>query len=232
MNIRRVFLILYGAPLMAQVAPTPSQMALWNEYQQSFVLERTEINQPGGLTVSAKRLRHNTPTKAWDAFNRSLKFVNSGSWARCAVELEKAVAIDPGFPEAHSNLAVTYIELLRFDIAAEELRQAVKLDPSNSVYHANLALALILLHRPQQAQPEAQTAVSLDPVNRKAQFLLGYLLSKNGDTRAAAAKYLNYAAPELPAAHYFLAQIYQADGLESLARSEMDRYRQAAAENK
>jgi Flp pilus assembly protein TadD len=178
-------------------------------------------------TVSVARLRHRTPGKAWAAFYRSLKLAHAGGWQQGALELEKAVTIDPGFAEAHNNLGVYDVELKRFDRAAGELRRAIELDPADSVFHGNLSLVLILLHLRPEAEQEARTAVTLDAANGKAQYLLGYLLAQHPETRETAAEHLTYAARELPDAHYLLARIYQAAGETSRAGAEMARYRRA-----
>ena|ERR1700682_3094866 len=205
---------------------TPAQLGAWFDQQQVDVPGKTGF-WPSEPTVSVTRLRHHTPPKAWAAFLRSVKLAHDGAWQKCAVELEKAVTIDPSFAEAHNNLGVCDVELKRFESAAGELRRAVELDPADSVFHGNLSLALILVHRQPEAEHEARTAVTLDATNNKAQYLLGFLLAQHPETRETAAEHLTYAARDLPDAHYLLAQIYQADGQTSRAGAELERYRKA-----
>jgi Flp pilus assembly protein TadD len=211
---------------LAQMPSTPAQLAGW--------LDRQPLEMPGETgfwssepTVSVARLRHHTPGKAWAAFSRSQKLANAGAWQQAALELGKAVTIDPDFAEAHNNLGVCDVEIERFESAAGELRRAIELDPADSAFHANLSLALILLHLQPEAEQEARTAVTLDAANSKAHYLLGFLLAEHPETRERAAEHLTYAARDLPAAHYRLAQIYQATGQTSRAGAELERYRKA-----
>jgi tetratricopeptide (TPR) repeat protein len=213
---------------LAQMPSTPAQLAQWFDHQPLEMPGETGL-LPSEPTVSVKRLRHHTPGKAWNAFFRSIKLAHDGAWQQGALELEKAVTIDPDFAEAHNNLGVCDVELKRFDSAAAELRRAIEIDPADSVFHGNLSLALILLHLRPEAEQEARTAVTLDASNSKAQYLLGFLLAERPETRERATEHLNYAARDLPDAHYLLAQIYQAAGQTSRAGAELERYRKAFA---
>ena len=42
-----------------------------------------------------------------------------------ALELQKALAIDPNYAEAHANLGATYLHMGRIDEGATELRRAI-----------------------------------------------------------------------------------------------------------
>jgi tetratricopeptide (TPR) repeat protein len=210
----------------AQMPSTPAQLAEWLDHQPLEMPGETSFwsSEP---TVSVARLRHHTPGKAWAAFFRGLKLANAGAWQQVALELEKAVTIDPAFAEAHNNLGVCDVELKRFDSAAGELRRAIELDPADSVFHGNLSLVLILLHLRPEAEQEARNAVTLDAANSKAQYLLGFLLAQRPETRDKAAEHLSYAAREMPDAHYLLSRIYQDAGQTSRAGAELERYRKA-----
>ena len=59
--------------------------------------------------------------------------------------------------------------------------------------------------------------------------MLGFLLTRRKETREEAAEHLLYAAREVPEAHLVLAQLFQAEGDEQRATSELDRYKQATA---
>jgi tetratricopeptide (TPR) repeat protein len=225
MNALFLFLLVIRGCL-AQMPSTPAQLDEWLKHQPLDMPVESGF-RPSEPTVSVARLRHRTPGKAWAAFYRGLKLARAESWRQGALELEKAVAIDPDFAEAHNNLGVYDVELKRFDSAAGELRRAIELDPADSVFHGNLSLVLILLHLRPEAEQEARTAVTLDAANSKAQYLLGFLLAQHPETRETAAEHLTYAARELPDAHYLLARIYQAAGETSRAGAELERYRQA-----
>jgi tetratricopeptide (TPR) repeat protein len=180
-------------------------------------------------TVSATQLRHKFISKAVAAFARALKLAKAGAWETGARELEKAVAIDPGFSEAHGNLGVHYFKLGRLEQAAHEFHCAIELDPGTSLDHSNLAVVMLLLRRPAEAEAEAQTAVGLDGTNFKAHYVLGLLLTRREETRGEGTEHLLYAARELPDAHLELAQLFRAEGDERRATLELDRYKLAVA---
>lgn len=176
-------------------------------------------------TISAARLRHKPARKAAAAFARSAKLAEAGALDEGAVELQKAIAIDPDFSEAHGNLGATYVHMGRYEDAAGELRRAIALDPASSHHHANLAIALLLMNRPDDAEMEAQTAAGLDGANFRAQYLFGVLLSRRASTMDSAIPHLVYAARYLPEAHLRLARVFEAKGEAQRARSELSRYK-------
>jgi tetratricopeptide (TPR) repeat protein len=180
-------------------------------------------------TVSAARLRHKFISKAVAAFSRALKLARSGAWEVGARELEKAVAIDPGFSEAHGNLGVHYFRLGRLEQAAHEFRCAIELDPAASLDHANLAVVMLQLQHPAEAEAEAQTAIGLDSANISAHYVLGLLLTRREETRDEGKEHLFYAAREFPEAHLELAQVFRAAGDDRQATLELERYRLAIA---
>jgi len=180
-------------------------------------------------TVSAARLRHKFISRAVAAFSRALKLAQSGAWEVGARELEKAIAIDPGFSEAHGNLGVHYFELGRLEQAAHEFRCAIDLDPSASLDHSNLAVVMLLLKHPAEAAEEAQAAIGLDSANFRAHYALGLLLTRRRETREEGTDHLLYAARELPGAHLELAQLFRAEGDNQRAALELDRYKLAIA---
>lgn len=186
--------------------PTPSHMD-WVLFGQQNFFDQRPAEHPTGETVSAARLRHRPPGKAWKAFGRGLRFDQSGSTKAAADEFQKAVSIDPNFSEAIGNLGVENTQLGRLDEAAAQFRRAIELDPASGVHHANLAFVLIRARRLEEADPEAQTAVALDPANVKAQLILGFLLARKPETRDRAISHLEYAARRMPEAHKILAQL-------------------------
>jgi tetratricopeptide (TPR) repeat protein len=181
-----------------------------------------------GATISSARLRHKLVGKAVAAFSRSVKFANAGIWQNGALELEKAVAIDPGFSEAHGNLGVHYMALGRVEEAVREFRRAISLDPATSIHHSNLAYTMLLLRRPAEAEAEAQTALGLDSANFTAHYVLGLLFLRHAEERPKAVHHLVYAARGLPEAHLALAQLYHAEGNVPFATRELERYQKGA----
>lgn len=204
------------------------------EYQEVISSAGKPEPQPlaspnGDQTVSVSALRHKIPGKAREFFSRALKFARAGQWQKGAEEMQKAVAIDPDFSDAHSNLGADYIALRRFREAIAELRRAIALDPGVSAYHSNIALAYLLLRQTGVAKAEAETAVQLDGRNTRGQYLLGLVLSKNPQDRHEAQRHLAFAAIEIPEAHLVLESLYRSNGEESKAKLELERYQKASS---
>jgi Flp pilus assembly protein TadD len=217
----------------AQMPMSASDMSRWLDYQEKLNQSREEMElrsrtEPPGIpteaTISVARLRHTPPGKALKAFQQGLKLDAAGDSVGSAEAFRRAVAFDPAYAEAHTDLGVEYINLGLLDEAVAEFRSATALDPATSVHHANLGLALIGLGRFREAETEARTAVTLDQVNTKARYLLGYVLAHRPETQAAAEEHLKYAAREFPEAHSALAALYRATGREALAEAELIEY--------
>src|SRR5437879_10808088 len=68
-------------------------------------------DRPIGGTVSVSRLRHQVPAKARNELARSEREVRRGRLQSSVAHLQKAVAIDPDYMEAHNNLGARYIAL-------------------------------------------------------------------------------------------------------------------------
>jgi len=162
-------------------------------------------------TISVARLLHKTPAKAWASLDRASKLLAAGATDRSAAELQRAVSLDPGFPEAHCNLGVTYMVSNRTEEAAAEFRRAIALDPGNPAYHTNLGAALAALGRAGDGEQEARTALGLDSANAKAHFLLGLLLAARAEARGEAGPHLAYAAQRMPEARDALTRLQRAE---------------------
>jgi Flp pilus assembly protein TadD len=214
----------------AQLPMAASELSRWLDYQEKLNQSRDEMDSRsrmespgirGEATISVGRLRHTPSGKAIKALQRGLKLDAAADAAGSAEAFRQAVALDPAFAEAHTDLGVEYINLGLLDDAVTEFRSATALDPATSVHHANLGLALMILGRFREAEPEARTAVALDGTSTKAQYLLGYLLANRPETREAAEEHLRYAARQFPEARSALADLYRATGRGALAETEL-----------
>ncbi len=78
-------------------------------------------------------------------------------------ELEKAVAIQYKFPQAHSYLGVALCKLGRFKEAEEHFRIAVKLDPKFAEGHNHLGVFLADQGRQDEAEEQYRIAMEIEP---------------------------------------------------------------------
>jgi tetratricopeptide (TPR) repeat protein len=100
-------------------------------------------------TVSAKRLRHRPPKAARQAYDKAARNKDAG---KAALELEKAIVLDPDFAEAHNDLGVVYTRLGRYPEATSEFRRAIELVPEESLPHSNLAWVLSAMGQRAEAE--------------------------------------------------------------------------------
>jgi len=122
--------------------------------------------------VSVKRLEHKVPKEAKKACEEAAKLVKKNRYAEAAVLLEKAVALDPEFAEAHNDLGAQYMALDRLVEGEREFRQAIALDPAFAVARANLAGFEYLRGNLVEAEKEARNALAFAPANKNARHVL------------------------------------------------------------
>jgi len=137
-------------------------------------------------TVSVAALQQWVPKEAFKAYERALKTARKGripDVEAAAVDLERAIGIDPDFSEAHGRLGFLYFRLTRFQQAASELRRAISLDPEFARWHADLGWSLFGLGDDVSAQQSARRALALEPENASARLLLGVLLAASPESR-------------------------------------------------
>lgn len=214
-----LLLIIVMRSSQAQMPRAGMDVSRWLDYQDKLDQSREEMDLrsrmespgiPGETTISLGRLRHTPPPKALKALQHGLKLDAAGDAVGSAEAFRKALALDPVYAEAHTDLGVEYMNLGMVDDAVTEFRSATALDPATSAHHANLGLALLILGRLREAEPEARTAVALDATSTKAHFLLGYVLACRPETVTAAEAHLRFAAREFPEARIALAFLYSA----------------------
>ena len=127
---------------------------------------------PPAVAVSAKRLRHRVPKAARKAYEKANKIKDVQKEAQ---ELEKAIAFDPDFEEAHSDLGVAYTFLGRYPEAAAEFRRAIELIPEDSLPYSNLAWLMFATGQRAEAWTNVRRALQLSPENPAARRLIGRL---------------------------------------------------------
>jgi len=151
-------------------------------------------------TVSAATLRHAIPKAAAKAHERARKLFASGKFSDALRELEKAVALDPDFAEAHENLGALYLKLGRPAESEPHLRRAIELNPSSSFAHSDLSMVQLLAGDKEAAERSARRALELSRGNDWARFVLGATLVLNPATYSEGLQHLEYASRSVPAA--------------------------------
>jgi hypothetical protein len=89
---------------------------------------------------------------------------------------QRAVEIDPGFANAHSNLGSVLKDMGQFDAAAASYRKALELKPDNAEVCCNLGIALKELGRHAEAADSYRKALEIKPGLVEAHNNLGMVL--------------------------------------------------------
>jgi adenylate cyclase len=109
--------------------------------------------------------------------------------------LEEALALDPQYAAAYTDLASVHTNLVAIgasDSPRESLlkaldlnKKALALDDSDSHIHAGLAITYMFIREPDKSLAEAQKAVSLNPNSAQAYHALGWSLNFVGRSQEA-----------------------------------------------
>ena len=121
----------------------------------------------------------------------------TGDFQTAAAEWEAIVKLDPGLPEAHSNVGMMWHFAHRYPKAIPAFREALRLNPKLIAPHLFLGIDYYLTYSPDKAIPELKTAISLDPGNAMARKWLAMSYFQSGDFLPAAHE-LNLAISQTP----------------------------------
>jgi len=83
-------------------------------------------------------------------------------WATAGRELDRALALDPRYPDAHLFHGWYFVATNRMDDAIREVQTAVNLDPFSSVNNARLASMLFLARRYDDVLAQSRRVMELD----------------------------------------------------------------------
>jgi len=83
-------------------------------------------------------------------------------WPTAGRQLDRALALDPRYPDAHLFHGWYFVATNRIDDAIREVQTAVNLDPFSSVNNARLASMLFLARRYDEALAQSRRVLELD----------------------------------------------------------------------
>jgi tetratricopeptide (TPR) repeat protein len=195
----------------------------------SIRMPKLAHERPPSGTVSIHDLQRKIPPKAFRALAEAEREANAGHELEAVRKLQRALQVDPNYPDALCNLGVLYVHLRRYPEALEQFEKAVASGPPNAMLYGNLAYSLIAVGRPLDAEQAARRAVAVDDSYARGHYLLGNILAtrvRPGSLEAApeAALQLRRGASEIPHAHIMIAQIYLMEGDKPSASEELRLY--------
>ncbi|HIH44406.1 MAG TPA: tetratricopeptide repeat protein [Candidatus Methanoperedenaceae archaeon] len=109
--------------------------------------------------------------------NLGIAYSKTGRYDDAMEELDCALRLVPGYPEAHNNLAVVYWRMGRLDEAEAELAKAIALNPGYAEAKSNLACVFAERGMPERALAELADALRLKPGYAEAHRNLGIVLA-------------------------------------------------------
>src|SRR5271167_4247852 len=118
-------------------------------------------------------------------FQSGQRYFEKGKYREAAIEFVNAIKIDPGYAEAHHQLAETYFQLQKGQDAYQELARTVELQPENYQARIELANLLILGHDLPQAQEQTDLLLQKLPNDPVVHSLVSSLLAGQGNLSGA-----------------------------------------------
>ncbi len=140
----------------------------------------------------AKKKRPTTSPKAYDYVLRSLKWwysLSPQNHLEARGYLEKAIALDPDYAQAHAHLSNAYLNeyVFKFNVlpdsverAGRQAKKAVELDPSDSFSRYILARYYFFSRQLDKFMVEAEKAIELNPNEPTAIAELGFHMTYSG----------------------------------------------------
>jgi Flp pilus assembly protein TadD len=136
----------------------PDHVALRNDTAAIYM----KLGQPlKALEHFAHVTRLEDSPSAW--FNEGVALQAAGRRAEARDRYQRAIAIDPGYASAHTNLGSLLIEDGRIAEARSEFERAIAADASNADAQANLALVLAQAGEMEAALTHMRQAVIITP---------------------------------------------------------------------
>ncbi len=113
------------------------------------------------------------PKEARQEMSRSEQAEFSGDSKDAFEHLERALAIDPDYPDALNNMGVHYYHLRDYARSTGYLTKATEINPNYCVAWANLGTSLLALGNFKDALKVNQRALDLRPNDARSNFQLG-----------------------------------------------------------
>ncbi|MBT5242479.1 MAG: tetratricopeptide repeat protein [Rhodospirillaceae bacterium] len=152
------------------------------------------LSNLGALLIEVEKLEEAQPylSKALEQapdnpgvlYNAALLSIALEDYAAAAA-LEKSIAQNPSYAQAHCNLGIAYRKLGRLDDSIGALGQALVVDPSLVEGYINLAAAQSDAGDTEGAVASGRRAIELDPQSADAHYNLGNALNRLPDYQEA-----------------------------------------------
>lgn len=129
-----------------------------------------------GWSVAVQSPQPVTPRQQFEArtvYNEGLKSAQQKDYATALQLFEKAVALDPAFPEAHFLLGVMLYDQGKWKSASDSMTTAIRLRPDWLPPYLNKIEIDLMRGKSKEAEPTALQAVQVNPKSPEAHYWLG-----------------------------------------------------------
>lgn len=174
-----------------------------------------------------------TPRQQFEArtvYNEGLKSAQQKDYATALRLFEKAVALDPAFPEAHFLLGVILYDQGKWKSASDSMTTAIRLRPDWLPPYLNKIEIDLARGKSKEAEPIALRAVQVNPKSPEAHYWLGVVHDRL-DRDEEALKSLELALQLRPQYAEALTKIGQLHDFKKREQEAIAAYQQAIAAN-
>ncbi len=146
-------------------------------------------------------------------YQRSKAYMEIEAFDNAISDMYMAMKIDSLQPKYYTHLADIFMQYYRSAQALETLRIGAEKFPSNRTLLLNYAELCITLRQNQKGIQVIQQILELDPENAQAYFLMGILMSEQGDTNRAKGAFRRVVDidPEVVDAYLLLGELHEED---------------------
>lgn len=161
-----------------------------------------------------------------------LKFTYDWDWNAAEQEFERAIALNPGYDNAHHWYSHLLMARGRQDESMAEARRALELSPSDTVMNEHLGWTYLMMRDYDNAIKSCRKALDMDPNFLLAHRVLGLAYLYKGQHGDAIAEFQSgvQLSHDDPVAEAYLARAYATWGQKDKAVAIVNRQQQLAAQ--
>jgi Tfp pilus assembly protein PilF len=174
--------------------------------------------------ISTRRLQHKVPWQAMIEFREGVAALKNRQVMSAVEHLKAAVAIDPAFADAHSDLGVAYLRSKEYHQSAEQFQKAINLVPSHQAANDNLCMLLLKTKRYAEAGQAAGRILRHGAGSAKAHYVAAVSLLAGRGSQSEALRHLRRAEDAIPKARLLAASILAHTGRRTDAAHELETY--------
>jgi tetratricopeptide (TPR) repeat protein len=121
--------------------------------------------------------------------NLGTALLQTGRVEEAAIHFQKALKVQPKYPEARNNLGNVFFQKGQVDEAVAHYQKALEINPKFALARYNLGVAYLQIGRVHDAVAHFQEALAINPNYAEAEYNLGVVLVQLGRINAAVSHY-------------------------------------------